>query len=78
MKTLVLISKLTRDERGGAGESHVELGGERGQKHRRHSKVLAATTQQNPELDFLSVVDLDSVGLASFRRIRIGVNFNQI
>jgi hypothetical protein len=42
MKTLALISQLTRDERGGAGERHVELGGERGQKHRRHSKVLAA------------------------------------
>ncbi len=49
MKTL---AKLTRDERGGAGERHVELGGERGQKHRRHSKVLAAANQQNSELDF--------------------------
>jgi hypothetical protein len=56
MKILALISALTRDERGGAGERHVELGGERGQKHRRHSKVLAAATQQNSEFDFLTVL----------------------
>ncbi len=56
MKTLALISKLTRDERGGAGERHVELGGERGQKHRRHSKVLAAANQQNNEFEFWTVL----------------------
>jgi hypothetical protein len=43
-----MTSKLTRDERGGAGERHVELGGERGQKHRRHSKVLAAAKPAKP------------------------------
>ncbi len=56
METLAMISALTRDERGGAGERHVELGGERGQKHRRHSKVLAAANKQNPELDFWTVL----------------------